>query len=124
MPSEARSRTARFRPVNQCLSLGEVATSFTVSRRTARRAMQVLVDERMVWLVPGLGYFVCESVMNGRAGATRGSLAADSDPEHGPDIGPTPRPYVSGWTMGSYLELGALPSAVPSARLHARLVRR
>ena len=60
--------------------------------------------------------------MNGRAGATRGSLAADSDPEHGPDIGPTPRPYVSGWTMGSYLELGALPSAVPSARLHARLV--
>jgi len=43
------------------LSLGEVATSFTVSRRTARRAMQVLVDERMVWLVPGLGYFVCES---------------------------------------------------------------
>jgi anti-sigma regulatory factor (Ser/Thr protein kinase) len=26
------------------------------------------------------------------------------------------------WPLASYLELGALPSAVPSARLHARLV--
>jgi DNA-binding GntR family transcriptional regulator len=43
------------------LSLGEVARSFVVSRQTAQRAMQVLVDERLVWLVPGLGYFVCES---------------------------------------------------------------
>jgi DNA-binding GntR family transcriptional regulator len=41
--------------------LGEVARSFAVSRPTAQRAMHVLVDEGLVWLVPGLGYFVCES---------------------------------------------------------------
>ncbi len=46
---------------NPMPSLEEMATSFTVSRRTARHAMQVLVDEGKVWLVPGLGYFVCES---------------------------------------------------------------
>jgi GntR family transcriptional regulator len=50
-----------FKAGKPMVSLGTVAASFTVSRRTARRAMQVLVDEEMVWLVPGLGYFVCES---------------------------------------------------------------
>ena len=41
---------------------------------------------------------------------------------------PTPIPPPSGsvltgdWTRWSYLELGALPSAVPCARLHARQV--
>jgi anti-sigma regulatory factor (Ser/Thr protein kinase) len=60
--------------------------------------------------------------MNGRADVARGSFAATNDPEPRSGVGPAPRPYVSGWTMGSYLEFGALPSAVPSARLHARLV--
>jgi anti-sigma regulatory factor (Ser/Thr protein kinase) len=60
--------------------------------------------------------------MNGRADVVGGSFAATNDPELSSGVGPVPRPYVSGWTMGSYLELGALPSAVPSARLHARLV--
>jgi GntR family transcriptional regulator len=50
-----------LKPGKPMLSLGKVATSFTVSRRTAQRAMQVLVNEELVWLVPGLGYFVCES---------------------------------------------------------------
>jgi hypothetical protein len=60
--------------------------------------------------------------MNGRADAVYGALSFLRDPEPCSDTGPAPRRYVSGWVMGSYLELGALPGAVPSARLHARLV--
>jgi anti-sigma regulatory factor (Ser/Thr protein kinase) len=43
---------------------------------------------------------------------------------------PAPRPpwsdnnrdFLSGWPLRTFLELGALPSAVPCARLHVRLV--
>ncbi len=46
---------------------------------------------------------------------------------HGSDVAPAPRTrngcLSSGqWPLQSYLELGALPSAVPCARLHARQV--
>jgi anti-sigma regulatory factor (Ser/Thr protein kinase) len=51
--------------------------------------------------------------------------ACDTEPTAA--VGPvsrmnTPDEYTARWECQSYLELGALPSAVPSARLHARLV--
>jgi DNA-binding GntR family transcriptional regulator len=49
-----------FRPGKPMPSLGILATSFAVSRRTTQHALQVLADEGLAWLVPGLGYFVCE----------------------------------------------------------------
>jgi hypothetical protein len=60
--------------------------------------------------------------MSGMADVVKGSFAALNDPEHSSGVDVSPRPYVGAWEMGSYLELGALPGAVPSARLHARLV--
>jgi anti-sigma regulatory factor (Ser/Thr protein kinase) len=60
--------------------------------------------------------------MNRRADAARGSFAPASDPEHSSGVGPASTTSVTQWPLSSYLELGALPSAVPSARLHARLV--
>lgn len=58
--------------------------------------------------------------MSGRTGAVSGT----ADPS-GPAVSVEPSSGVgpaSAWPLRSYLELGALPSAVPSARLHARLV--
>jgi anti-sigma regulatory factor (Ser/Thr protein kinase) len=43
-----------------------------------------------------------------------------SSPPH-PDVADRPR-RRAGWALESYLELGAYPTAVPCARLHARLV--
>ena len=43
-----------------------------------------------------------------------------SPPPH-PDVADRPR-RDAGWALESYLELGAYPTAVPCARLHARLV--
>lgn len=62
--------------------------------------------------------------MSGRVGAV-GGMAGGSGvtpavpTEHGSGVGP-----ASTWPLTSYLELGALPTAVPSARLHARLIMR
>jgi anti-sigma regulatory factor (Ser/Thr protein kinase) len=42
--------------------------------------------------------------------------------EPGSGVGPASRVNTSDWPLQSHLELGALPSAVPSARLHARHV--
>jgi anti-sigma regulatory factor (Ser/Thr protein kinase) len=63
--------------------------------------------------------------MSGRVGAVEG--AKDVAPstvsgEPSSDIGPASILSTMNWPLASYLELGALPSAVPSARLHARLV--
>ncbi len=40
----------------------------------------------------------------------------------GPEAAGRPATRGSAWPLTSYLELGALPTAVPCARLHARLV--
>jgi anti-sigma regulatory factor (Ser/Thr protein kinase) len=59
--------------------------------------------------------------MSGRADVAGGSFSVTHDPA--PRSGFSPAPMaISQWVRQSYLELGALPSAVPSARLHARLV--
>jgi anti-sigma regulatory factor (Ser/Thr protein kinase) len=60
--------------------------------------------------------------VSGRADAVRADsvTSAVSGGNNSP-IGPTP---VHRWTRQSYLELGALPSAVPCARLHAQQVVR
>jgi anti-sigma regulatory factor (Ser/Thr protein kinase) len=60
--------------------------------------------------------------MNGRADVVGGSFAATSDPEHSSGVGPASTRSMGYWPFQSYLELGALPSAIPSARLHTRLV--
>jgi len=62
-----------------------------------------------------------------RADAVQGSQQAASDLEPSSGVGPAlhidePTPYL--WPLCSYLELGALPTAVPCARLHARHVLR
>jgi Histidine kinase-like ATPase domain len=71
------------------------------------------------------------SPMSGRVGTVGGTAGAatPSVPEHGSGVGPafqgTEGPPVSTssrWPLWSYLELGALSSAVPCARLHARQV--
>jgi hypothetical protein len=59
--------------------------------------------------------------MSRRADAIHGSSPPLSDPEPSSGIGPASSASVY-WPFQSHLELGALPSAVPSARLHARFV--
>lgn len=59
--------------------------------------------------------------MNGRADAVCGSRTPAGDPEPSSGIGPASN-LNHQWPRQSYLELGAMASAVPSARLHARLV--
>jgi anti-sigma regulatory factor (Ser/Thr protein kinase) len=63
--------------------------------------------------------------MSGRVGAVeeaQDSATSNVPGEPSSGIGPTSIMTSSHWPLQSYLELGALPSAVPSARLHARLV--
>ena len=63
--------------------------------------------------------------MSGRVGAVEGAQdAATSNVSGEPSsrIGPASIMNTSHWPFQSYLELGALPSAVPSARLHSRFV--
>jgi hypothetical protein len=69
----------------------------------------------------------------GRAGTVSGATQAPSPvvrQEHSSGAGPVlheeregrAAPSSSGWPLRSRLELAALPSAVPSVRLHARLI--
>ena len=68
--------------------------------------------------------------MSGRVGAVPRSRQAAHDPEPSSGIGPAFQGdeheqevmMTSDWPLRSYLELGALTSAVPCARLHARHV--
>jgi anti-sigma regulatory factor (Ser/Thr protein kinase) len=60
--------------------------------------------------------------MSGMADAVTGSSPPIFDPEPSSGIGPAPIVATHWWPYSSRLELGALASAVPSARLHARLV--
>jgi hypothetical protein len=57
-----------------------------------------------------------------RAEVVDGSLPPYSDLEPGSGVGPARIMNATYWPFQSYLELGALPSALPSARLHARFV--
>jgi hypothetical protein len=63
------------------------------------------------------------SPSSGRVGAVQGSQHAATGPEPSSGVGPAPRldqptPYPR--PLRSYLELGALPTAVPCARLHTK----
>jgi anti-sigma regulatory factor (Ser/Thr protein kinase) len=63
------------------------------------------------------------SPLSRRADAVQGSQQAARDLEPSSGVGPAlhidePAPFL--WPLCSYLELGALPTAVPCARLHAR----
>jgi hypothetical protein len=61
--------------------------------------------------------------MNGRASTVTAAMRPGSAPaEHGSGAGPATNADQStkDWPLRSYLELGALPSAVPCARLHAK----
>lgn len=63
--------------------------------------------------------------MSGRADVVPGPRQVVSGPELRSGVGPasTAEQMLTGaWPLRSHLELGALPGAVPSARLHARLV--
>lgn len=65
--------------------------------------------------------------MSSGAGVVSGSRQAGGDPGPGSGAGPAPAMDVPGlgtttWRLRSCLELGALPGAVPCARLHARQV--
>ena len=42
-------------------SLSKLASKFDVGRDTVRHAIHLLVDEGLVWLVHGLGYYVRDS---------------------------------------------------------------
>jgi anti-sigma regulatory factor (Ser/Thr protein kinase) len=60
--------------------------------------------------------------MSRRADAVYGSYPPTYDLEHGSGVGPAHVADTAYWPLQSHLELGAFPSAVPSARLHARFV--
>ena len=60
--------------------------------------------------------------MSRRADVVDGSWPPAADPEPSSSIGPASIMNETHWPFQSYIELGALPSAVPTARLHARFV--
>jgi hypothetical protein len=64
------------------------------------------------------------SPTSGGADAVSGSHPRIGGPELGSGVGPAStqrgRATEASWPFSSYLELGALPSAVPCARLHAK----
>ncbi len=64
------------------------------------------------------------SPSSGRVGAVQGSQHAATGPEPSSGVGPASRLDKPEPQLRSYLELGALPTAVPCARLHARHVLR
>lgn len=59
---------------------------------------------------------------SGRADTVNGSSPPNSDPEHSSGVGSASITGNSYWPLQSHLDLGAFPSAVPSARLHARFI--
>ena len=61
---------------------------------------------------------------NRRVGVVQGSALAATGPEPSSGVGPAFRLDEPEPPLRSYLELGALPTAVPCARLHARHVLR
>jgi GntR family transcriptional regulator len=55
-----RSRIANLRPGDAVESDAELSALFNVSRMTVRQAAQRLVDEGLIYRVPGVGTFVAE----------------------------------------------------------------
>ncbi|NJP97455.1 GntR family transcriptional regulator [Nonomuraea sp. FMUSA5-5] len=55
-----RSRIANLRPGDAVESDSELSALFNVSRMTVRQAAQRLVDEGLIYRVPGVGTFVAE----------------------------------------------------------------
>jgi DNA-binding GntR family transcriptional regulator len=53
-----------LRPGDPVPPLAKLTAVFSVGRRTARHAVQVLVNEELVWYVPGLGYYVRQELTN------------------------------------------------------------
>ena len=47
-----------LRPGERLPSLSKLAITFGVGRDTVRHAVHILMDEGLVWLVHGLGYYV------------------------------------------------------------------
>lgn len=73
------------------------------------------MGDQAVIIPPGRGADV--------VGGSRPTVSGDL--EHGSDVGPASNPeQPERWPLRSYLELGALPSAVPCFRLHTKLVLR
>jgi hypothetical protein len=64
------------------------------------------------------------SPSSGRVGAVQGPQQAATGPEPSSGVGPAFHLDESTPPLRSYLELGALPTAVPCARLHTRHVMR
>lgn len=56
---------------------------------------------------------ICESLARRRLGKTNATVPVPP-PQH------QESPWAAGWLLQDFIELGALPSAVPCARLHAR----
>lgn len=56
--------TETLRPGDPMPPLAKVAATFGVGRHTARRAVQVLITDELVWHVPGLGYYVRRELAN------------------------------------------------------------
>jgi DNA-binding GntR family transcriptional regulator len=54
----AKIERGELRPGEQVASVTELADTYSVSRATARRALQVLKDEQLTEGVPGWGTFV------------------------------------------------------------------
>ena len=86
--------------------------------------------ERGLAIAPPIAPSFEENTMSRRADVVSGPAGSPRPPvpeELGSGVGPASsmkgrRVNETAWPLQSYLELGALPSAVPSARLHARFV--
>ncbi|GAB2656686.1 GntR family transcriptional regulator [Kribbella swartbergensis] len=114
-----RSRIASSRPGDTVESDSELAALFNVSRMTVRQATQRLVDEGVIYRVPGVGTFVAEPRVHRDIGrlrsfteemARRGAVAGS-------------RILVAELRAGTADELAALHLAPGTKVTHVRRLR-